>query len=471
MYRSDELWRWSGAELALAIRTGAISSREALASCLGRIAAVNPKLNALVEVLAKQAGQAADEADRRVRAGEAVSPLHGVPVITKINSDQAGLATTNGIEALKRVIVEEDSPQVACLRNAGAVIVGRSNVPAFSYRWFTTCEAHGRTLNPWDEQRTPGGSSGGAAAAVASGMVPIAQGNDIGGSVRYPAYACGITGIRPTTGRIAGVTAPANIDHPLSVQYMLVQGPLARTVEDLRLAFEVMSAPSDRDPLHVSAPLAGPPLQRPIRVGLLRHLGTAPSDPAIVAALETAARYLEDVGYVVEEIELPLLAEAYRLWWLLAMEDFRPVMPLVANAGDPAMLQAANTYYEIAAQWWGKAPDLNAYMGGFARRGTLMRQLSQFMTRYPLILLPVSSELAFEQDADLKGIERCRQLFEAQAAMMAIPCLGFPAISVPTGLHRGFPVGVQLLGQRFREDTLFDAAEIIESRAGVLTPR
>lgn len=468
--RTDDLWRWTAAELAHGIRTRAISSREAVASCLGRIAEANARLNAVVEVLTEEAEEAATLADQRIGSGDLLGPLHGVPVLTKINSDQSGHATTNGIAALKGTLSPVDSPQIAALRAAGAVIVGRTNTPAFSYRWFTSCEAHGRTLNPWDESRTPGGSSGGAAAAVASGMVPIAQGNDIGGSIRYPAYACGVMGIRPTSGRVAGTASPPGVDAPLSVQYMSVQGPLARTVSDLRLAFAAMTVPSDVDPIYAPVPLVGPALERPIRVGLLRHTGAAESDPAVVSALETAARCLTDVGYVVEEIELPLLDEAFRLWWLLAMEEFRSVMPLVAQSGDPSIIRAAGYYYEIVAQMWGKAPTLENYINGYARRNTLIRDLQQRMSRYPLILLPISSELAFEQDADLKGVDRCRELIQAQASMMAIALLGFPAIAVPTGLHRGLPVGVQLLGRRFREDTLFDAAEVIESRRGLLTP-
>src|SRR5699024_9136974 len=141
--------------------------------------------------------------DRRRAAGEKLGPLHGVPVAIKINSDQAGYATTQGVVAFKEAIAAEDSPHVASLRRAGAVLMGRSNSPAFAYRWFTNNDLHGRTLNPWDASRTPGGSSGGASSAVASGMVPIAGGNDIGGSVRYPAYACGVVGLRPTVGRVA----------------------------------------------------------------------------------------------------------------------------------------------------------------------------------------------------------------------------------------------------------------------------
>lgn len=468
---TGELWRWTATELARAIRTRQVSSREAVESCLARIEQTNPRLNALVEVSPEEALDTADAADRAVAAGEELGPLHGVPVSIKVNSDQAGHATTNGVVALKDNIAKVDSPQGTKLREAGAVFVGRSNTPAFSYRWFADNDLHGRTLNPWDDGRTPGGSSGGASSAVASGMLPVAHGNDIGGSIRYPAYACGVAGIRPTVGRVPNWTGPTELDRPLSGQSMAVEGPLARTVADLRLALDAMSGFDSRDSFVVPMPPAGTnePLPRPIRVGLLRDVGVAAPQPAVSEALDTAAAWLGDAGYVVEEVELPLLEEAYRLWYLLCMEEFRQIMPLVEQMGDEEIKRAA-TYYAAAGDWWGERPGLDAYINGYARRGTLIGRLQAFMQDYPLVLLPVSAEQAFEYDADIVSIESGLRVVAAQWSMMAIPVLGFPAISVPTGVVDGLPVGVQILGRRFREDTVFDAAEVIEARGGVLTP-
>ena len=466
-----ELWRWSALDLARAIKTRQVSSREAVEACLERVDAVNPQLNALVEVSREEALRAAEAADNAVVAGEATGALHGVPVTTKVNSDQAGHATTDGIVALKDAIAAADAPQVAVLRTAGAVLFARSNTPAFSYRWFTSNDLHGRTLNPWDASRTPGGSSGGAGAAVASGMGPIAQGNDIGGSIRYPAYACGVVGIRPTVGRVPGWLAPTDRDEPLSVQAMAVNGPLARTVGDLRLALTAMTGSDARDPFSVDVgPRPTPALPRPIRVGVLRDVGVAEPQASVNRALATAARWLAEAGYAVEEIELPLLEEAYRLWWLLCMEEFRLIMPFVEQIGDDGMKRAAAHYYEVAQSWWGLSPSLAAYINGYARRGTLVAQLQAFLQDVPLVLLPVSAEPPFEQDADLASVDRARSVIAAQWSMMAIPLLGFPAISVPTGVADGLPAGVQLRGRRVREDTLFDAAAGIEARAGVPPP-
>ena len=197
-----ELWRWDAVELAAAIRTRTISSREAVASVLARLDAVNPALNAVTVLLADQALGAADRADAAVRRGEPLGPLHGVPVTIKENVDQTDAATANGVVAFKDLIATSDSPPVANWKRAGAVIVGRTNTPAFSFRWHTDNELRGRTWNPWKRELTPGGSSGGAAAALATGFAPLAHGNDLGGSIRYPAYCCGVAGIRPTLGRV-----------------------------------------------------------------------------------------------------------------------------------------------------------------------------------------------------------------------------------------------------------------------------
>lgn len=297
---------------------------------------MNPRLNALVEVSPDEALGMADAADRAVASGEELGPLHGVPVSIKVNSDQAGHATTNGVAAFEDNVAEVDGPQVKQMREVGAVFVGRSNTPAFSFRWFTSNDLHGRMFNPWDAGRTPGGSSGGASSAVASGMIPIAHGSDLGGSIRHPAYACVVVGLRPTVGRVPHWSGRTDADETLSVQSMTVHGSLARTVADLRIALDSMSGFDPQDPFTVPVPLAGAneAISRPIRVGQLRDVGVATPQSTVNEALDTAAAWLGDAGYVVEEVELSLLEEAYRLWWLLVMEEFRQIMPLVEQVGD-----------------------------------------------------------------------------------------------------------------------------------------
>src|SRR5438045_1736258 len=263
-----QLWQWDAADLAQAIRTRAISAREAVSAALDRLAAVNPRINAVVETLGDEALAAAGEADEQVRRGEPLGPLHGVPVTVKVNTDQRGHATTNGIVAFREVIAPDDAPVAANLKKVGAIIIGRTNTPAFSWRWFTDNDLHGATLNPWNSAITPGGSSGGAAAALAAGIGALAHGNDIGGSIRYPAYACGLVGIRPSFGRVPSFNPSAPEERPLSAQIMSVQGPLARRVRDLRLGLAAMAQFDPRDPWWAPAPLQGLPVKRPIRVAM-----------------------------------------------------------------------------------------------------------------------------------------------------------------------------------------------------------
>jgi amidase len=245
---TDELWQWEAARLAQAIRTRAVSSREAVAACLARLQSVNPRVNAVVETLADEALTLADAADRDLVKSGPTAPLLGVPVTTKINADQKGCATTNGVAAFRNLVAQQDSPSIANLRRAGAIVIGRTNAPEFSWRWFTDNELHGETINPWNRARTCGGSSGGAAVAVATGMCPLAQGTDFGGSIRHPAFCCGIAGLRPTLGRVPAYNATTG-DRPITAQFMAVHGPLARRVGDLRLALAALAAHDVRDPL------------------------------------------------------------------------------------------------------------------------------------------------------------------------------------------------------------------------------
>jgi amidase len=203
---------------------------------------------------------------------------------------------------------------------------------------------------------------------------------------------------------------------------------------------------------------------------VLRRNGVTTNIQAVDDALDSAADWLAAAGYEVEEIELPLLEEAYRLWYLLCMQDFRPLLPLVDQVGDVGLQRIVAHCYAVAEQWWGPEPTLDECLAGWARRGTLISQLQQFLEDYPLVLLPVSGEQAFEWDRDIATPESMCELAAIQYSMMAIAVLGFPALSVPTGVANGLPVGVQLLARRFDESALLDAGTLIEANAGVLTP-
>ncbi|MBU8876607.1 amidase family protein [Reyranella sp. MMS21-HV4-11] len=462
---TDELWRWSASDLARAIARGAISSEDATRSVLGRIESVNPRVNAVVDMMADEALQAAREADTARRSGAPCGPLHGVPTTVKVNVDTKGRATTNGVVAFRDLVATEDSPVVANLRNAGAVIVGRTNTPAFSHRWFTDNELHGPTRNPWGKGLTPGGSSGGAAAALAAGMGAIAHGNDYGGSIRYPAYACGVAGLRPTPGRVPAFNPSATAERPITAQLMSVQGPLARSIADLRLAFAAMARGDARDPNWVPAPLAGPAPTRPLRAAI----APAPFDdvvPEVRAAVEQAGRALEAAGYAVEQVAPPRLGEAAELWHRMVVNDERRGFVATVQAlGDAAARRNVEGHLHYVPE-----VDAGGLLDAFGQRLALMRAWSLFFADYAVAIVPVSHVLPFPDGLDLQDQPVVDRMMAAQHCLLATPVLGYPSASVPTGLADGTPVGVQIISARFREDLCLDAAEIVEAHASHLTP-
>lgn len=470
---STDLWRWSASALAAAIRERQVSAAEAVEASLRRIAAVNGKVNALVDVPEERARAAAAEADAALASGAALGALHGVPVSIKDNVDEAGLVNSGGVPAaMAGGPAAADAPVVANLRAAGAISVGRSNVPAFSLRWFSDNDLHGRTLNPWSADVTPGGSSGGAASAVASGMVPIAHGNDIGGSVRYPAHVCGVMGLRPTVGRIASWTGPdAQVPGlPPSPLLMSVEGVLARTAGDLDLGLRAMSARADlRDPACVPAPFTrSAPLERGATLALFRggSDGT-PVDDASSQALDLAAGWLRAAGFGVEEVDVPQLAEAHRLWLLLLYTDLGGLLPAVRALGGEAINTSLDLGFQVVAETWG-AVDLEKYIGAHVRRTALIAEMESLLTKYPALIMPAGA-VAPPHDADLSPA-LAPALMAAQWPNSSVPLLGFPALTLPTGVVDGLPRGVQLLGGRFAESALLDVAEAIELSAPALTP-
>src|SRR5580700_10428812 len=315
----EDLWRLSAADIAALIRSKKVSAKEAASAALARLDAVNPKINAVVDHRPEDVLAQAAAVDAAIARNETIGPLAGVPVTVKVNIDQAGFATTNGLKLQRDVIAQSNSPVIDNLRKAGAVILGRTNCPAFSYRWFTTNLVHGDTKNPRDASLTPGGSSGGAGAAVAAGIGHIAHGTDIAGSIRYPAFACGVHGLRPTVGRVAAFNASVP-ERPIAAQISAVSGPLARTIGDLRIALAAMSGKDARDPWWVPAPLEGPAM--PKRAALCLRPDGLEIAAEVQAALADAARRLERGGWVVEEIETtPPLREAAELQTKLWLGD------------------------------------------------------------------------------------------------------------------------------------------------------
>ena len=250
----NEYWKWNASKVAEKVRSREVSAREVVESSLARLDEVNGRINAVVQLMPEIALDEANRIDGMLAKECDVGCLAAVPVTVKVNTDQAGFATTNGLSIQQNLVTSKDNPVVKNLRDAGAIIIGRTNTPAFSLHWFTRNRLHGHTLNPHNPLITPGGSSGGAAAATASGIGAIGLGTDIAGSIRYPAYACGIHGLRPSLGRVPNVNFSA-LDRHIGGQIMSVHGPLARSMEDLALALQAMAQKSADDPWWTPAPL------------------------------------------------------------------------------------------------------------------------------------------------------------------------------------------------------------------------
>jgi amidase len=459
----DDLWRKPATEIAALVRARKVSALDATESALARLARVNPAINAVVTEFPDEARAEARAIDAAIARGDAVGPLAGVPVTIKINVDQAGHVTTNGLKLQRDLKATIDNPVVANLRKAGAVIIGRTNTPAFSLRWFTRNGIHGATRNPWSRDITPGGSSGGAGAAVASGIGAIAHGTDIAGSVRYPAYACGVHGLRPSFGRIPAANLSGK-DRHIGPQLMAVSGPLARTIGDVRLAFHAMAAGDERDPWWMPVPLELG--EAPKRAALSFAPDGLNTSPEVVAALRDAAARLKDAGWEVVETETPPLRRPVELQLMLWLADYHRVGGQAAREeNDPD----ANFVYAQMEEMC-PPPGVNELMDGLQERVGLMRQWKLFLKDYPVLLCPVSAEPPFPDHLDVQSPEAFRRVWHAQMPQIGVPFMGLPGLTVSTGVNGRTPIGVMLVASHFREDLLLRAGADIERGGTPPTP-
>lgn len=458
-----EIWQWNTSTTATRVATGEISAREVTAAHLSRLDKVNPILNAVTNDIRESAIARAVELDAAFAAEGTVGPLHGVPITIKENIDVQGQVTPNGMVANADVVAPADSPLVTHFKNAGAVIIGRTNTPEMSYRWHTDNPLRGQTHNPWSENRTPGGSSGGAAAAVAAGVGTIAHGNDLGGSVRQPANCCGVAGIRPSLGRVAANNPSAEgTDRALALQLMSVQGPLGREVADVRLGLETMIQPSHQDPWYRQGlPAAAP---RPCRVAVT--YGSGAIDPEVRDAVDAAARFLTDAGYQVSSIDPPHLEEIRAGWrTILATETVCTVdLDAIPDLSD-------DLRSTVGWMFAGSVTDVSGLVKAYARRHTILQQWTRFLAEQPLILSPVSQLVPFAPNDDASSSERFNEILEGHTCLIAVNYLGLPAATVPSVLTPDGPIGVQLIGAPFNDFRSLDAAAVIEARAGVMAER
>lgn len=372
-------------------------------------------------------------------------PLAGVTFTVKGNIDVAGQPTTHGMKRFEHNVQEHDAPVVARLRAAGATPVGHTNLPTLNVRGMhTRSELHGPTINPWDATRTPGGSSGGDAVAVATGLARIGIGSDSGGSLRIPALFNGVCALKPTFGRYPLHKVIGQPDPSYTLQTLYVEGPIARSVADLRLVHPHLCGADPIDPRSVPVPVGGPPV---------------PRVAGYLPGCEDAAKVLADNGYAVEEVEIPRLAESAEATHRLAVsavgtgfDSFREFVGDDAARCTGLMLEA----YEPM--------DLAAFFDLTSMRLAVQREWARLLDRYPVVVAPVSAVASFEPDEDLRSVADLVRYHRAIEVCSASSFAGVPAVAVPTGLVDGFPTGVQVIGPSYREDVCLDAAELLEVR-------
>lgn len=468
---TSELWMISAVEGADRVARREIKPSEWMASVVARIETTNPKLNAITMDLSDQAMAAATEADGRVAVPPAdLPPLFGVPVTIKENIDVAGQPTTNGLPAFEGLVATENAPLVDRLSEAGAIVVGRTNTPEFSMRATTVNPLRGRTFNPWGEDISPGGSSGGAGAAAAAGMGPIHHGNDIGGSLRFPSFANGVTSVKPTSCRIPVFNSTAAAERGPLAQAMSVQGAIARHTADVRAATRLMIGPDPRDPMSPPVPWNGPPVTadgEPITVAVTSESGGYDLHPGIAALIDRAAAQLADAGYRVVEADPPPIIDAARGWFSAATTEMKTTFdkPL-RTFGSDTIVQIFDWYFELS-----ELLDLDGYITTIADRTALMRDWNRFLVDHPLIVTPFLMRPMFDWDYDATGLDAVADLFASAIYSTGVNYLGLPAGIIGMDLVDERPAAVQIVGRYFREDVICDALEAIETANGVLAHR
>ncbi len=458
-----ELWRQSAIELAGLIKDKSVSSVEVVESHLERIEAVNPYLNAITVNLAESALQMAREADNSESSG----PLHGVPFTIKENIDCLGSATTHGIPLMADAMPTRDAVILQRMEAVGAIPLGRTNLPEFGLRIPTNNPLRGRTNNPWNPERVAGGSSGGEASAIASGMSPMGLGNDIGGSLRNPAYCCGITSLKPTTGRIPSDSSIEPGDDGLSGQLMAVQGPMARHVDDVKLGYEILSGRHYLDPVSVDAPLYGKPLETK-SAAVVTSVPTVTLPDATIAGINQASEILSTAGWEVEEVAPPELQLVTDLWGQLLSKDIATTLVQldgVLSDGTASMLTDFVDIYQP------NSPSNQATMDLLHNERSRLRRLwSEFFLKYPAIIGPVWTQLPFLHDEDIKAETGAHLTLDCLRFITPGNLLGIPATVVPTGTANGLPTSVQIYADAWREDICLEVAGIVERQIGQICP-
>ncbi len=438
------------------VRDGAISPVELVQAHLKQIASRNPQLNAFSIVLADEALAEARARQREIERGEPLGLLHGVPVTVKDSFDVAGLSTRVGSRLRTGHHASEDSTVVARLRSAGAVLLGKTNTPEFLASYETDNFITGRTNHPDDPERTPGGSSGGEAAAIAAFCSPGGVGSDGGGSIRVPAHFCGIAGLKPTPGRVPGTGHFPSLGYPGGLTG--VAGPMARNARDLRLLFSALAGYDGQDPFSAPVPLREPAANS-VRIGVWEQFYTVPVDPSIGAVVRQAADRLEEVGLNVESFEPRGLERAPNVWAVLFGQ-----WPATATR-KMVQGQESELHWTFSENLSSQEVSVEQILTNLAARDRMRASLLRQMENTDVLLMPVCGITAFrhrERKWQIQGKDL--GLFQAMMPAVVANVLGLPAVTVPVArTASGLPVGVQLMGRPYEDEVLLDVAVMLET--------
>jgi amidase len=465
---------YSIARLTAGIRSKKISPVEVIDAALERVANCEAQLNSFAHLDADGARLQALSAEAAAQRGDSLGPLHGVPLTIKGNIDVAGWPCTAGSTLRKNYVPREDAPLVARLRAAGAILLGNTNTPEFLMAYESSNLLTGKTSNPWDLSRSAGGSSGGEAAAIASGCSVGGVGSDGGGSIRVPAHFCGICGLKPTPGRI-----PSTGHFPPGaglLSWLGVVGPMARTIADVRTLFEVMAGPDPGDALSAPVPVK-PVLTKAkekkelsgLRIGVLESDSLGKASPETEAAVLHAADLLAAGGMIVEPIKLSGLDRALEIWWFF----FGPVVEHLFEptiAGHEAEISPIlREYLEFAKP---ESPvTLDQVVEACAQRDLMRAEILRQVQDVPILLSPVSSLPAFRHGEGTyrQGAEQCYR--DTMRYSQWLNLAGFPGVSLPmSSSPEGLPIGVQVVGRPHEEELVLSVAEQLEQARGSWQP-
>jgi Asp-tRNA(Asn)/Glu-tRNA(Gln) amidotransferase A subunit family amidase len=461
-----ELTFLSAVSMAEQVRQKTLSPVELIEAHLTRIEELNPKLNAFVQLNAERARQQARAAETAVARGKNLGRLHGVPLSIKSSLDVAGMCCEAGTKLRAGYVAAQDAPLVARLKAAGAIILGVTNTPELLMAWETDNLLYGRTNNPWDLSRTPGGSSGGEAAAIASGCSAGGVGSDGGGSIRVPAHFSGICGLKPTPGRIPATGHFPGALGPFAL--LGVVGPMARTVADLKVLFEVMQGPDDGDPSAAPVPVRWPDKKalRKLRIGYFEDDGRTPVTAETRAAVRTAAEALRRAGFKVVAFRPEGLEQARQLWWkLFGIAGGMLLGPLIA--GHEAELSPILREF---SGWVAAEPSHTGQtlLNTWIQRDEVRMQIFKQMREFPILLCPAASIPAFKHGERSWKIEgKTVQYLDAWTYTEWFNLLGMPASVVPVGRSPGgLPIGVQIVAQPWEEELVLAVAAEVEAKRG-----